>query len=248
MSGLLNSIQDGLAARLVRVFIVTTISLFLAGAAQAGVKFDRTYNTQGHAHLTISNINGSIVVNSWNRKTVSVSANNESSTQIEEQVAGDDIRLSVKRSLQMGKADFQIFVPADTALTLNNYIGRIEVRGLRGHLSIKSYDSEVRLIDVHVPSADVNVTTGDIFFDGDLSGDGPFTLQTLKGDVDVSLPESTSFQLSTRALSENINLGSFLNSLSGGIRAPKSISGTHLKGGPRLNLITFAGRILLHKK
>ena len=108
--------------------------------------------------------------------------------------------------------------------------------------------SVMRLIDVHVPSAYVNVTTGDIFFDGDLSGDGPFTLQTLKGDVDVSLPESTSFQLSTRALSENINLGSFLNSLTGGTRAPKGISGTHLKGGPRLELITFAGRILLHKK
>ena len=221
---------------------------FMVGAADAAVKFERTYNTQGRAHLTISNIHGTITVNAWGRRTISVSANNVSAAKIDEQVVGDSISLAVRRSLQPGKADFQISVPADTSITLKNYIGQIEVRGVRGHVSIKSYDSEVRLVDVRVPSADVNVTTGDIFFDGDLSGDGPYTFQTLKGDVDVSLPSSTSFQLSTRALSENINLGGFLNSLTGASRAAKGISGTHLRGGPRLNLITFAGRILLHKK
>lgn len=220
----------------------------LSRATEAPVKFERTYNTQGKAHLTISNINGSINVTAWNRRTISVSANNESSAPITEQVAGDSITLSVKKSFLAGKADFHIYVPAETSIRLQNYIGKIEVRGVRGDVNIKSYDSEVRLVDVRIPSADVNVTTGDIFFDGELSGDGPFTFQTLKGDVDVSLPESCSFQLSTRALSENINLGDFMNSLRGANRAPKGITGTHLQGGPRLNLITFSGRILLHKK
>jgi hypothetical protein len=236
------------APRLIRVFLLTVCIIFLASAAKASAKFERTYNTQGHSHLNISNINGSITVNAWGRKTISVSANHEPATKIEEMVAGDTISLEVRRSLRPGKADFQISVPAETSITLKNYIGRIEVRGLRGHVSIKSYDSEVRLVDVRVPSADVNVTTGDLFFDGDLSGDGPFTFQTLKGDIDVSIPSATSFQLSTRALSENINLGDFMNSLTGTSKAAKGISGTHLKGGPRLNLITFAGRILLHKK
>ena len=230
------------------IFFVLASLLLLAGAAEASVKFERTYNTQGHARLEISNINGTITVNAWTRRTISVSAYNESSAKIDEQVVGDSISLAVRRTLQPGKADFQISVPADTSITLKNYIGRIEVRGVRGHVSIKSYDSEVRLVDVRVPSADVNVTTGDIFFDGDLSGDGPYTFQTLKGDVDVSLPSSTSFQLSTRALSEKINLGDFLSSLTGTNRAAKGISGTHLRGGPRLNLITYSGRILLHKK
>jgi hypothetical protein len=220
----------------------------ISSAAEAPIKFDRTYNTQGRAHLTISNINGSINVTAWNRRTISVSANNESSARIEEQVAGDSITLTVKKTLMPGKADFYIYVPAETAIRLQNYIGRIEVRGVRGDVNIKSYDSQVRLVDVRIPSADVNVTTGDIFFDGELTGDGPFTFQTLKGDVEVTLPESCSFQLSTRALSEKINLGDFMNSLRGTNRQPKGITGTHLQGGPRLNLITFSGRILLHKK
>jgi hypothetical protein len=224
------------------------ITAQVSSAAEAPLKFERTYNTQGKAHLTIANINGTINVTAWNRKTISVSVNNNASAPITDQVAGDSITLTVKKSMMPGKADFYIYVPAETAIRLQNYIGRIEVRGVRGDVNIKSYDSEVRLVDVHIPSADVNVTTGNIFFDGELTGDGPFTFQTLKGDVEVSLPESCSFQLSTRALSENINLGDFMNSLRGANRQPKAITGTHLQGGPRLNLITFSGRILLHKK
>ncbi len=224
------------------------ITAQVSRAAEAPLKFERTYTTQGKAHLTIENINGTINVTAWNRRTISVSANNNASAPITDQVAGDSITLTVKKSMMAGKADFYIYVPAETAIRLQNYIGRIEVRGVRGDVNIKSYDSEVRLVDVHIPSADVNVTTGNIFFDGELTGDGPFTFQTLKGDVEVSLPESCSFQLSTRALSENINLGDFMNSLRGTNRQPKAITGTHLQGGPRLNLITFNGRILLHKK
>jgi len=40
----------------------------------------------------------------------------------------------------------------------------------------------------------------------------------------------------------------FLSSLSGSSRGPKGVSGTYLKGGSRLTLTAFAGRILLHKK
>jgi hypothetical protein len=244
----INRIEKSKGRRFAQLLILLACLFFHANAATATAKFDRTYNTRGAAHLSIANVYGSITVIAWNRRSVSVSAINEPSATIEEQVTGDSIMLSVKKALRPGKVDFQIYVPADTALQLKNYIGRIEVRGVRGDVNIKSYDSEVRLVDVRIPSADVNVTTGDIFFDGDLTGEGPYKFQTLKGDLNVSLPAKRPFQLSTRALSENINLGGFLNSLTGTIKAPKEINGTHLKGGPQLKLITFAGRILLHKK
>jgi hypothetical protein len=239
MSILKNRYEYFRGRKLASALALLACFFFTAKTTEAAVKFDRTYNTKGNAHLTISNINGAIKVTAWNKKTISVSAINEPSAPITEQVTGDDIVLSVKKSVPPGKVDFQIYVPAETALTLKNYLGKIEVRGTRGDVNIKSYDSEVRLVDVRIPSADVNVTTGDIFFDGDLTGDGPYKFQTLKGDLDISLPASTPFQLSSQALSENINLGDFMNSLTATNKAPKGISGTHLQGGPR---------ILLHKK
>jgi hypothetical protein len=106
----------------------------------------------------------------------------------------------------------------------------------------------VSLHDVRSQSVDVKVTNGSIYFDGELSEAGTYTLQTIRGDVDVRLPASSAFQLNARAMSENINLGDFLSSLTGTTRGAKGISGTHLRGGPRLSLITYTGRILLHKK
>jgi hypothetical protein len=243
-----NQQEKSKGRKLIYIFVVIACLLFTANAANASAKFDRIYNPKGNAHLTISNINGSITVTAWSKKSVMISAINEPSAIIEDQTIGDTIKLSVKKALRPGKVDFLVYVPAETALALNNYMGKIEVRGVQGDINIKSYDSEIHLVDVRIPSADINVTTGDIFFDGDLTGAGPYGFQTLRGDLNITLPAKTPFQLSTRALSENINLGDFLNSLTSTNRAPKEISGTHLKGGPQLKLITFAGRILLHKK
>jgi DUF4097 and DUF4098 domain-containing protein YvlB len=211
--------------------------------------FERTYTPSGRAHLTISNINGEIRVTAWRRKFISVKADSRSSVSIKDDVAGDDITITVKRGLSsLSKVDFDIYVPADSSLTLKNIMGDITAHGVTGPIGVNSYDSNIRLIDVASASVDVKVTSGNIVFDGDLRDGGIYSLQTIKGDIDVTLPVSTSFTLSAKALSENISLGEFLSSLTGSSRGPKGISGTHRRGNSRLNLTAFAGRILLHKK
>ncbi len=219
-----------------------------ANAAEPFPKFDRTYTPQGPAHLIISNTTGDIIVSSWHKKTVQVHANAAPSVTIRDQVSGDEISISVKRDLRMGRADFEIFVPENTSVSIKNVMGRIEVQGVTGHVSVDTIDSDVRLAGVRGPSVNVKVTSGDISFDGELQGDGYYALQTLKGDLYVTLPASASFNLVARALSENINLGAFLSSLTGTSRGPKSITGTYLQGGPRLSLTTYLGRIMLRKK
>ena len=233
-------------------FAFTLAYIFLptgANATEPFTKFDRTYTPQGPAHVIISNTTGDIIVSSWHKKTVQVRANAAPSVMIQDKVSGDEISISVKRDIiRMGRADFEVFVPENTSISIKNVMGRIEVQGVTGHVTVDTIDSDVRLTGVHGPSVDVKVTSGDISFDGDLEGEGPYSLQTLKGDLDVSLPESTSFNLVARALSENINLGAFISSMTGTNRGPKSISGTYQKGGARLSLTTYLGRIMLHKK
>lgn len=227
------------------VFLSLTV-LTISGDSQA--RFERTYSPQGPAHLTISNVNGSIRVASWDKKTILARASTASYVSIEDQVAGEDITISPKRNLRLGRADFDILAPADTSVTIKNIVGDIELRGITGHVSVHSINSDVRLMRVSSPAVDVLVTSGDIFFDGELHEGGSYSLQSIKGDLDVTLPSATPFNLNARALSENINLGSFLSSLTGSSRGPKGVSGTYLRGGSRLTLTAFAGRILLHKK
>ena len=228
--------------------LISLFSFTFATSADPSAKFERTYTPRGTAHLTISNVNGTIRVSSWDKRTISVRAAAAPSVSIEDRATGDDITITVKRDLRLGRADFEVMVPAETSVTLKNYMGDIEVRKVAGHLSVNSFNSNIRLIAINSPSVDVKVTGGDIFFDGQLRDGGAYTLQTIKGDIDVTVPEATPFDLNARALSENITLGEFMSSLSGNARGPKGISGTHLRGGPRLTLTAYAGRIVLHKR
>jgi hypothetical protein len=216
--------------------------------AEPTARFERTYAPRGTAHLSITNSAGTIRVSAWEKRTISVRAVTAPSVEIYDREIGDDIIIRVKRSLRVGRADFEVYVPADTLLTLKNLMGDIEVHNINGAVSVDSIDSNVRLVGLNSPSLDVKVTSGDIFFDGDLRDGGDYTMQSLKGDLDVTVPESTPFNLNARTLSGTINLGSFISNLVSGSRGPKGVSGSYLNGGPRLTLTTYAGRILLHKK
>jgi DUF4097 and DUF4098 domain-containing protein YvlB len=222
--------------------------IFIPVFADSPSRFERTYTPQRAARLTISNINGSIHVNSWDKRTILARATCGSSVTIDDQVNDDDIRISTKRSLRLGRADFEVSVPPETSVAIKNIVGSIELRGLTGHVSVTSFDSDVKLVRVNSPTVDVVVTSGDISFDGELQDGGSYNLQSMKGDLDVTLPSGTPFNLNARALSENINLGSFMSNLAGSSKGPKGVSGTYLKGGSRLTLTAFAGRILMHKK
>jgi hypothetical protein len=191
-------------------------------------------------------VNGSINVVSWDKRQIHARATAAPYVSIEDRVIGDDITISTKRNLRLGRAEFDVSVPPETSLTIKNIVGNIELRGITGHVSVQSIDSDVRLVKVNSPAVDVLVTSGDIFFDGELHEGGSYSLQSIKGDLDVTRPRDA-VQPQCRAC-ENINLGSFLQSLTGSSRGPKGFSGTYLKGGCRLTLTAYAGRILLHKK
>lgn len=231
---------------------VLLLSLFCltirASSPGAPADFERTYPSRTTSHLSVYNLNGEIRVSAWDKRAIAVRASTTRASLIQDSVAGEDISIRVKRQFRPVRVDFDIFVPPDTSVSLDNVIGNIEVKGVRGHLRISSIGSDVRLIGVNSNSFDVRVTSGDIYFDGDLHQDGSYGLQTMKGDIDVTLPVHTPFNLNARALTSDINLGAFLSELTGGNKTSRGISGTHLSGGPRLDLTTYAGKIFLHKK
>lgn len=220
----------------------------VAACAESSGHFERSYPMNRAGHITVSNVNGKIHISAWDRRSILARATTAPSVKVDDEVVGDNIKIWTKPNIRLGRADFEISVPAETSVTVKNYVGDIEISGITGHVTVTSIDSDVHLSRVTSAIVDVRVTSGDVFFDGELSEGGSYSLQTMKGDVDVTLPAATPFNLNARALSENINLGSFLSNLTGSNRGPKGVSGSYLRGGPRLTLTTYAGRILLHKK
>jgi hypothetical protein len=228
--------------------------LFVAQAAlarpEAGstADFERSYNPRGPARLTISNVNGAIRVSAWEKNSILVRAATRKPSIIEDRVMGGDVLVSIRASLRTPRVEFEVRAPSGTSLSLKNVMGDIDVTGMQGHVSILSFDGDVKLSDVSSQSLEVKITSGDIDFDGELHPGGSYNLQTVNGDIDVTLPRNNPFNLNARALTDKINLGAFGSELSGGSRSSRGYSGTHLRGGPRLTLTTYNGRILMHKR
>ncbi|MEW6207882.1 MAG: DUF4097 family beta strand repeat-containing protein [Acidobacteriota bacterium] len=232
--------------RLLPAFILV---LFLcASPSISWERFEKTYKAKERSHLTISNIRGQVMVAAWNKKIISVRAETDPSVEVDDEVSKEEIEITVKKEARLGRADFEIFAPANTSISIKNIVGKIEVRGISGHVSVKSFDSDVRLTGIRAPSVDVRITGGDIYFDGELQEDGDYSFQSMKGDIEMSLPASSRFRLKARALSENINLGEFLSNFREMVKGSKEISGSYRDDGPKLSVTTYAGRILFHKK
>lgn len=219
-----------------------------ADLAEMNAGFERTYSPRGAAHLTISNIHGNINVTTWHRKTITVRAVDTGAMAIEDHVRGNDISVTVKRGPRYGTTNFDVAVPPDTSVSLHNIMGKVDIQGVNGHISVKAFDGDVRIMNARAASVEVKVTTGDVIFDGELVRGGSYSMQSMKGDIDVTLPTATSFDLVAKALTENINLSDFISNLSGADRGVKGMRGTYLRGGSLLSLTAFNGRILLRKK
>jgi hypothetical protein len=222
------------------------IALLLA-SSNSLINFDRIYPAKGYSHLSISNTNGNITITTWPRKEISVRIAATQGVTVEDRVAGGTIIISATwPANQSGRANFQIMAPAKTSVSLKNKMGDIKVEGLTGHISVDVFNGDVYLTDISGPSVEVKVIDGNIFFDGKLSGYGPYSLQSVRGNIDVTLPANSSFNLTARALKEKINLGEFAFNFSS--QQPGAISGVYQRGGPRLTLTTYDGHILLHKR
>jgi DUF4097 and DUF4098 domain-containing protein YvlB len=215
------------------------------GGMGSAPRFARTYSASKPVHLGITGRCGDITINSWSKREVNVKALSASPVEIDDRVTGSTINVKVGRP-HMRRVDFDIYVPGDTSISVNSTMGRVAISGVNGHISIDTVNGDIHLMDVRSSCVEAKTLMGDIHFDGELAGDGPYTLQSMSGDIDVILPDSVSFDLVARSLASSINLGGFF--LSQRSEQDRSISGKHERGGPRLNLTTFEGRILLHKK
>lgn len=226
--------------------VIAAVLPIVAAESEFSYHFEKTYSVTRPAHLTISNFSGEITAIGSARKDLLVRANAVAHVPIEEKVAGDSIEISVKQAPLRIRADFEVLVPAETSLTLRSKRGKISVQGLTGHVTVDSGEGDVRLTEIRAPSVDVRVLAGDVFFDGDFPGVGPYTFQSMLGDIDLTVPSTTSFSVAARALKQAINLSDFqLNQFS---QQSRSVYGTHLRGGPRLAITAYDGHILLHKK
>jgi DUF4097 and DUF4098 domain-containing protein YvlB len=165
------------------------------------------------------NRSGTVTVEGWDRAEIAISATLESpAAVIIPQSLSGTIVINVVRDNQgkneVGSVNFLVRVPYTTMVDIETRIGNLNVSNIRSGLVRAHISSEGDITLTNISSSAVSAENvmGNIFFDGDLEGGGNYRFSSMKGDINLRIPFTSSFRLVATAPSTRyISLGAFTN-------------------------------------
>src|SRR5207247_2540035 len=229
-----------LSALIIALFATASLS-----AASVQGSFQRTFQVSGPVDLEVLTVSGDIDVRSGPAGTVSVNGKIHVSDRWLEGNRGSDVSDLEKNPpvRQSGNSihidfvnmrnisiDYDITVPADTAVRARSGSGNQEIDGLRSKLDLESGSGDMRLRDV---SGDIHVHTGS----GNVEG------REVSGPL--KLPEQAAFDLGASTGSGRVVVDHPVTmTLQGDVRhEQRAVRGKVRGGGPLVTVHTGSGDV-----
>lgn len=236
----------GAARGALALAVLCLLSCLTATDALAQKGFSKKYPARKNVRLQLTNLFGTVTVETWNRPEIKVSADMYPPIApfTPEQTA-DALIINVKNDTrgrgEVGDINFRITVPADSSVDIETRRGNITITGVQGErVRAKVWTSgEVELSSIGASRVMAETLTGNIFYDGQLAEGGKYEFKAVQGDVTIRIPADSAFSLMAAAPSRSINLGTFAGSglsLRDGGRAYGNV------GEARCSLIIFNQR------
>ena len=125
--------------------------------------------------------------------------------------------------------------------------GNIEATGIKGSVEVEAVSGDIDLIDISgAQTVSANSVSGDITYVGTIKEAGRYEIKAHSGDVRMTIPADSAFDLEANTFSGDI-YSEFELKVTGKI-SPREIHGTVGKGGATVILKTFSGNVDLKKK
>ncbi len=206
-------------AHLLSVLAVFALLAPFSGLTYAQKHLSKRYPAGKRVRVELKNISGTIIVESWNRDEVKVSATMESPTaNFSPRLVDDGLVIDVMGDNRgrgdVGDVNFKIQVPVNSSVDLETKRGDIRVANIRGGLvrAHVSSEGDIELTGISASQVFAQNTIGNIFFDGEFSRGGTYQFQSTKGDISIRIPSDSAFRLVAAAPTKRIELGQFWNS------------------------------------
>lgn len=202
-----------------RLFTALLIfTAFSVGSAYGQGHLSRRYPAGNNVRIELKNISGTIIVESWNRNEIKLSATLESpKANISPRQMGEalivDVMADNRGRTDVGDINFKLQVPVNSSVDLETKRGQITVTNIRGELvrAHVSLEGDIELSGISASKVYAQNTTGNIFFDGEFSRGGTYQFQSNKGDITIRIPADSAFNLVAAAPNRKIALGQFWN-------------------------------------
>jgi hypothetical protein len=202
--------------------LVLFASLFLGvlspSSVNAQARLSKRYPAAKNVRIELTNISGTITVESWNRDEVKLTAILESpKANISPRQTGDalivDVRADNRGRSDVGDVNFTLQVPVNSSVDLQTMRGQITVTNIRGDLVSAHVfaEGDIELSGISATKVYAQNTIGNIFFDGEFERGGTYHFQSSKGDITIRIPANSAFNVKATASNRKVALGEFWN-------------------------------------
>jgi hypothetical protein len=190
----------------------------LSLSVQAQQQLSKRYPAGKDVRIELKNISGTIVVESWNKDEIRLSATLESKhahvvpKQIDQCLIVDV--MSDNRGMgDVGDINFKLQVPVNSSVDLETRRGNISVANIRSGLvrAHVSSEGDIELTNINASHVIAQNVIGNIFFDGEFSSGGTYEFKSNKGDITIRIPGNSAFRLVAASPMRKIALNDFWN-------------------------------------
>jgi DUF4097 and DUF4098 domain-containing protein YvlB len=207
-------LRPPVSAGVLAVLVLTSLSFTVA----AQQKLSKRYPAPKNVRIELRNISGTIVVESWNRDEIRLSATIESKDahvvpkQIDQSLVVDVMSDNRGRG-DVGDINFKLQVPVNSSVDLETRRGNISVANIssglvRAHVSS---EGDIELTNITASHVIAQNVIGNIFFDGEFSRGGTYEFKSNKGDITIRIPGNSAFRLVAASPARKIALNDFWN-------------------------------------
>jgi hypothetical protein len=166
------------------------------GFPQKSVADTRTFATGTQPTIVINDASGGIQVHTGDTSGVTVQTTkqidgpgNPNREQVSYNQSGDTITINTG---QDGSADFNVTVPNNSNLQLHTNSGDIDVEGINGQISMSTGSGNIiARQDQLNGSSTLRTDSGNVTFDGGITGSGDYQFTSGSGNIDANLNSST---------------------------------------------------------
>jgi DUF4097 and DUF4098 domain-containing protein YvlB len=196
------------------LLVLTSLSFTVRAQQQLSKRYPASKNVR----IELKNISGTIVVESWNKDEIRLSATIESKNahvypkQIDQSLVVDVMSDNRGRG-DVGDINFKLQVPVNSSVDLETRRGNISVANIRSGLvrAHVSSEGDIELTNVTASHVVAQNVIGNIFFDGEFSRGGTYEFKSNKGDITIRIPGDSAFRLVAASPARKITLGDFWN-------------------------------------
>lgn len=198
--------------------LVTLVSLSAGIAVHAQQQFSKRYPGGKDVRVELRNISGTIVVESWNKNEIRLSATIESkNAHVVPKQVNDCLMVDVMGDNRgrgdIGDINFKLQVPPNSSVDVETRRGNISVADIRSGL-VRAYvssEGDITLTNISATHVVAQNVIGDIFFDGEFSSGGTYEFKSTKGNITLRIPGDSKFRLVAASPTRQIKLNDFWN-------------------------------------